>query len=593
MRIGQRWAGCLAAGLFLLCAAGLLWLLGAETVPRQEPARLTPEAVSGAPGLDGLYLYAGPLSLEYTLPEQAEGPRSILEIRQLYAAAELRLDSAPFQNIPAGSGNLYVTLPPDWSGKALTLIMEKGTEDPEPSLYLTSSAVINELARADTSLRAFPAAAFGMIFLLALGLFLLYGTLEGSWSWPVLLLSIAALGQAAYFYLQNSSLFSLPPALYGLVLCQSRALLFAAPPLYLMLGMKKWRKAFAPFAVLPSLFYFVVAGFQTVVPLFSGIAVHAGLAFCFTIAALLACAALEVRDGNPVFRRFLPWLGGCAAAILLLSILPAARTGPHASILWAFLAGPILWIDTELFYWNSLLLALCFLESVVALTRRVARRETEMRVLSARESLTREQLAVVQESAAALGELRHEVKNHYLVLQNLSRAGEVERLNAYLSTLVSDVYAIPALACAPHPAINAVLTTMLARARKQGIEVEHRVDVPETLPFPDTELCTVLMNLLQNALDANALAPMGARKWLRVDLHIRGYHLYIGVENSCFTPVDYDGDSGLFRTTKADKSAHGYGLKAVQAVARKYRSELLLKCSDGCFSAATALQMPD
>ena len=56
MRIGKRWAGCLAAGLFLLCAAGLLWLLGAETVPRQEPARLTPEAVSGAPGLDGLYL---------------------------------------------------------------------------------------------------------------------------------------------------------------------------------------------------------------------------------------------------------------------------------------------------------------------------------------------------------------------------------------------------------------------------------------------------------------------------------------------------------------------------------------------------------
>ncbi len=277
MRIGKRWAGCLAAGLFLLCAAGLLWLLGAETVPRQEPARLTPEAVSGAPGLDGLYLYAGPLSLEYTLPEQAEGPRSILEIRQLYAAAELRLDGAPFQNIPAGSGNLYVTLPPDWSGKALTLIMEKGAEDPEPSLYLTSSTVINELARADTSLRAFPAAAFGMIFLLALGLFLLYGALEGSWSWPVLLLSIAALGQAAYFYLQNSSLFSLPPALYGLALYQSRALLFAAPPLYLLLGMKKRRKAFAPFAVLPSLFYFVTAGFQTVVPLFSGIAVYAGL----------------------------------------------------------------------------------------------------------------------------------------------------------------------------------------------------------------------------------------------------------------------------------------------------------------------------
>ena len=118
--------------------------------------------------------------------------------------------------------------------------------------------------------------------------------------------------------------------------------------------------------------------------------------------------------------------------------------------------------------------------------------------------------------------------------------------------------------------------------------MERRIDVPETLPFPDTELCMVLMNLLQNAL-----APEGVRKWLRVDLHIRGVHLYIGVENSRFAPVDSDEERGLCRTTKEDKSAHGYGLKAVQAGARKYQSELLLKFPDNAFSAATALQMPD
>lgn len=233
------------------------------------------------------------------------------------------------------------------------------------------------------------------------------------------------------------------------------------------------------------------------------------------------------------------------------------------------------------------------MESAAAYIRRRSERETELQVLSARESLTREQLATVLESAAALGELRHEVKNHYLVLQNLSRTGETERLDAYLSELVSDVSSIPALTYAPHPAINAVLTVMLARAQKQGVEVERRIDVPETLPFPDTELCMVLMNLLQNALEANALAPDGARKWLRVDLHIRGVHLYIGVENSRFAPVDYDAERDLCRTTKEDKSAHGYGLKAVQAVARKYQSELLLKFPDHTFSAATALQMPD
>ena len=106
----------------------------------------------------------------------------------------------------------------------------------------------------------------------------------------------------------------------------------------------------------------------------------------------------------------------------------AERTGPHASILWAFLDDPILWIDTELFYWNSVLLALCFLESTVAYRRHRSEQETELQVLSVCESLTREQPTTVLESAVALGELRHEVKNHYLVLQDLSRTGETERL---------------------------------------------------------------------------------------------------------------------------------------------------------------------
>ncbi len=467
----------------------------------------------------------------------------------------------------------------------LTLSLEKGEEDPVPLLYLTDASVIAGQTRAETGSSAFPAAGFAALFLLALGLFL-YGWLEGQRPWPMLMLSAAALGQAAYFYLQNLSLHTLPPALYGLVLHQSQALLFAAPLLYLLLGMKKWQKVFAPFAILPSLFYFVAAGFQTLAPAFFGIAPHAGMAFYPAVAALILCAALEWRGGNPVFRLFLPSLGACAAALALLCAAFPIAQALLVENWW-------LYPDTALFYWNTLLLALCFLESAVSHVRRMARHKAEVQVLSARESMAREQLATLQESAAALGGLRHEAMNHYLVLQSLHRAGEDQRLDAYLSGLVSEVASIPALSYALHPAVNAVLTTMLARAKKQGIEAECRAGVPETLPFPDTDLCAVLMNLLQNALDANAQAPEGARKWLRVDLHVRGVHLYIEVENARFAPVDYDKQSGLCRTTKEDKPAHGYGLKAVQAIARKYQSELLLNFPEGSFSAATALQMPD
>lgn len=100
------------------------------------------------------------------------------------------------------------------------------------------------------------------------------------------------------------------------------------------------------------------------------------------------------------------------------------------------------------------------------------------------------------------------------------------------------------------------------------------------------------MNLLENALEANEQSPEGADKWLRVVMHIRGEYLYIGVENARFTPVCFDPEEGLFRSTKSG-GLHGMGLRSARAAARKYHSELVLEASEGAFSASTALLLPD
>lgn len=171
---------CLA--LFLLCAAGLLWLFGAEAARWKEPVGLWPDAVAVGPELDGLVPYAGPLELEYALPPWEGGLRPALEIMNLYKPAELRLDGEPLCRIPAGLGQAYLTLPEDFAGKTVTLRLEKTEDDPVPYFRLTDTAVLEEQVRADASLRAFPAAAFGLLFLLALGLFL-YGWAENARPW--------------------------------------------------------------------------------------------------------------------------------------------------------------------------------------------------------------------------------------------------------------------------------------------------------------------------------------------------------------------------------------------------------------------------
>ena len=129
---------------------------------------------------------------------------------------------------------------------------------------------------------------------------------------------------------------------------------------------------------------------------------------------------------------------------------------------------------------------------------------------------------------------------------------------------------------------------MLARGEEAGVRAEVRVDLPSELPIPSSDLCPLLMNLLENALEANEKAPEGADKWLRVTMHIRGEYLYVGVENARFAPVAFDPEERLYRSSKPG-ALHGMGLKSARATAQKYHSELVLSADEDVFSASTAL----
>lgn len=588
--------GWMAAAAFMVCAISLVLLLASETTPRRVNLWLETSVNGSEMTLDERYAYNGALTLTVVLPEWENRWYPMLEI-DYTGEAEVLLDGEFLGYSEAWDGQTlgpaFFMLPRNCAGKTVTLKTTKAAGEPLPVLFLTDRNTIEETVRADTAKNALPAAAFGVVSLLALGLFF-YGLTEGNYSWPILLLGLMALGQMFYFHVTNRIGGALPPELYGLELHLAKAVLFAFPPFFLLLSMKKCRKLFLPFAVLPALVYFVVAGFQTVVPAFSMIGSRIGEIYYVTAAALIVCTILEYRDKNQVFRLFLPELALSAAGIGAVCLLSRLCKGK----LFFYMLDLLTQIsyhrpDRPLYWYNTLLFLLCFLVSTLSLLRSMAAHKAQIQALSARESMAQEQLTVVRESDESLRRMRHETINHYSILQKLSQAEAWDSLKKYLDDLLAEAEAIPAMTYVAHPVINAVLTIILARAQKLGIKTEHEVNAPETLPFPDTELCTVLMNLLQNALDANTLAPKKAEKWLRVSIHIRGAHLYIGVENSRFGPIKYDVETGLPLSTKEDQTVHGYGLKAVQAIARKYQSELLLEFPEGLFSASTALQMPE
>lgn len=230
--------------------------------------------------------------------------------------------------------------------------------------------------------------------------------------------------------------------------------------------------------------------------------------------------------------------------------------------------------------------------ALLDLFRRETERRMEERLLLQRGQLAQENYENLRRHNDAVQSLRHDLRHHITALGGLCREGRLEEAEAYLDSLSRRPELTAAVSYTVHPAVDAVLAAMLARGERAGVRAEVKVALPAQLSIPDSDLCPLLMNLLENALEANEQSPEGADKWLRVVMHIRGEYLYIGVENARFTPVCFDPEEGLFRSTKSG-GLHGMGLRSARAVARKYHSELVLEASEGAFSASTALLLPD
>ena len=243
-----RW---LAGAVFLICALAMTGLLASEVTPRREQLMLEASVNGGEMTLEAGYEYGGALTLAVTLPEWESQWRPMLEVRHT-GEAEVFLDGEMLGRMEAWDGktlgNAVFMLPNDCAGKTVTLETAKEAEEPLPLLFLTDSGVTRETERAYTAKSTLPAAVFAVVSLLVLGLFF-FGLTEGHCDWPVLLLGFAALTQAFYFHAQSRGGYILPPEIYGLWLCLSRAALFALPPLFLLLHMKKWRKLFLPCGV--------------------------------------------------------------------------------------------------------------------------------------------------------------------------------------------------------------------------------------------------------------------------------------------------------------------------------------------------------
>lgn len=180
---------------------------------------------------------------------------------------------------------------------------------------------------------------------------------------------------------------------------------------------------------------------------------------------------------------------------------------------------------------------------------------------------------------------RHDLRHHFHVLAGFAAQGNMEGIMDYLIQVQGD---IPAgdLGLCENAVVDSVAGYFSPLYRENGIPLSFGLDLPRSLPVPDADLCSVLSNLLENAMEASLRTASEKRK-VQVSARLHsGNMVLLSVENN------YDGEvrekNGVFLSSK--RPGEGIGLQAVRHTAEKSGGYVRFHYGDGVFTANVMLR---
>lgn len=228
-----------------------------------------------------------------------------------------------------------------------------------------------------------------------------------------------------------------------------------------------------------------------------------------------------------------------------------------------------------LFVFNTI-----FLLMATSLNRN-ARLRQENQLLSLQQQRYENLKTAIEEARQA----RHDMRHHLNHISMLAEENDMEALKTYLAQTVSRIPDLDMRFC-ENRAADSVLGYYCALAKREGVPFSAQIDLPQTLPVDEIDMCLVLSNLLENALEAS-LRTVPARRWMKVNAYVYAERLLLmQVENACDGEIKET--NGVFRSSK--RKGNGIGIQSVRHIAEKNGGASTFAYQNGVFCAKIMLR---
>ena len=243
--------------------------------------------------------------------------------------------------------------------------------------------------------------------------------------------------------------------------------------------------------------------------------------------------------------------------------------------------------DDTLYMWTILVVVLMMSVLVFNISRQYEVEKELARLKSEQAELLERDYTTLNRAYEVNAKLFHDFHNHIGVLRQLlthEKYGEAVR---YLDELQAPVQDLAATVWTGDETADYLINSKAAAAEAVGVRFQAQVEFPRRTNIRSVDLCAILGNLLDNAIEAARQVP--DRSDRTVALTIRRIHqmLVIKVENSfAAAPVQ---ENGQLKPTKAGGGLHGWGLKSAQTATEKYDGMVQAGVSGEIFRAVATL----
>ena len=245
----------------------------------------------------------------------------------------------------------------------------------------------------------------------------------------------------------------------------------------------------------------------------------------------------------------------------------------------------VVWQTATVLSWIFIFLSAVGMIGVFSVISILQEERIEKQAILSMNQTISESYSLVASQNEELHKQAHDFDQHLSVLQSL----QSEDIDNYLQDLREKEKQKWTLSRSGDKYIDAVFNSKLAKIQEAGIRLIQNYKLPEEISISPTDKCSIVMNQLQNAIDACEKISIRDQRWIRYTIDRTGDFIYLICENS----IRRETDTSNIVIPRKEKHPHkkGYGLKIIKICAERNQGIVNFSTTDNSYICEVVLQV--